>query len=286
MHDMMDPDRGIGEHETIFMVDEKELARRRRRSPESKDEILTWGDAPKDARQRIRHLRMDPRNKDIVEIHPCVHQFENLKYLEIPYRFVKNLTTESIPETVEILRVTGTGAATWPKKARAQGLDFVLATDCQLKLPVEAVPNVTRLLLRLDSHAKMLDRIVEFTSLVGLHLYTVNSNEIFSRISRLSLKFLGLSSGKLDTLEGLSQLGGLTNFYLNSFPNLERLSGLRDLTDLSELTVAFCNRLVDVQDIYELNALRKLRLHDCSALDTDRVEKDLKAMKLEYVFVC
>jgi hypothetical protein len=262
------------------LLDADELARRQARRSELPERMLLWDTAPADA-GTVEELRVTVGPTGTDTLPGWVAGLPRLTYLELPVRFVKSLTPAAIPDSVEVLHVVGSGAATVPKSLALPGVTFLLSNTGTLKFVQHNFPSLDRLSLGLDRPQKMLDVVAGYPGLRALHLSSIHAADLFERIGGLPLEYLGLVGGKLESLNGIGSLTALGSLQLKSLPKLGSLSGIETLAKLEELSIGYCASLDGVSQIAELPRLRRLMLFGLGRVGVDEIRPALERKQLE-----
>jgi hypothetical protein len=262
------------------LLDDAELAARQARRSELPERLLRWDAAPADA-DEVKEIRIIARDGAISGPPAWVAGLSQLKYLELPIRFVKALDAAAVPTSVEVLHVVGTGAAAAPKALVLPGVRFLLCNTGTLKFAPRNFPSLDRLSLGLDGPQKMLDVVAAYDGLRALHLSSVHADDLFGRISGPTLEYLGLVGGKLGSLHGIGALTGLRSLQLKNLAKLGDLAGIEALGALEELSIGYCGALTSVRELASLPRLRRLMLFGLGRVGIEEIRPALERKGLE-----
>lgn len=263
---------------TLF--DEEELTTRRRRGAPQPDRLLQWDVAPSHP-EAVEELRIRARDVDVSSLPAWVASLPRLTFLELPIRFLRSLTPAAVPSSLRVLDAGGTGTVTVPRSLVLPGVTFLLSDTGTLKFTRGNFPSLDRLSLGLDRPQTMLDVVAEYDRLRALHLSSVHADDLFDRIGRLRLEYLGLVNGKLGSLKKIGALGSLRSLQLKNLPKLTELSGLGELEALEELSIGYASALRDVSAIADLPRLRRLMIFGCGRIGVDAIRPTLEAKGLQ-----
>lgn len=285
MHEFMVPGHDLNSDETWKMGDDNQF-RRWQRSGLVDERTLRWGEWPT-ARTlaQIRWLKLETRDKTIIDVPKGLEALDRLEYLKCPYWFLKGMNTRSLPRSLRTLQLSGAGSATAPKKQVLTGIRFLYSPDCAVKFTRENLPDLTRLIVKLDAGATMLENLATYDSLEGIHLSNVSVPNLFARVAPLSPRYVGVYIGEFADLAGIGELAGLTDLFLKSLPSLKSLNHLEEAASLRELTVSYCRALSDASSIATLPQLKKLMVHDCPKLDLNELRAMAKQLGIKDPFI-
>ncbi len=143
-------------------------------------------------------------------------------------------------------------------------------------------PNLSNVDLTIDRKGRMLDEVNMFAKLEALGLRPARKRyDLFSKLAGLPLKFLQIADGHLDSLEGLREIGALTNVWLHNLPKITSIHELIHLKNLEELTIFYCRKILDIKYLLDIQGLKKLKFFGCGDIGVANIQKELEAMGLD-----
>ncbi len=264
IHEAYFGDPTITEADLYYLADAPNAARHRHfgtfRDPVSPQRIIPWGVTPRNLDLgKILKLCVDHDDPAVVDLPGLISELPNLRWLEIPTRFVARLTSEFIPPSTQTLRITKDDKITLPKTLvlpwlrRLQLVDFAT-----LKFRAEQLPAIRQLGLKLDIGGVVLRELARVPDLEGLSVGPIRRASDLESLLQHPLRFFHPLSGFVDTIEPIRACPSLTNLWLDSLSRVTSLVPLNDLPDLRELSVAHCFRVKLDPSFAHLPALRRL----------------------------
>lgn len=291
MHDEFLSDPEITEFDHYYMTDPAYAKQARSdnatRDPSFPKRQLPWGVIPgRVDRSKILMLCIHQDDESVTKLPEVVRELPNLRWLDLPRRFVATLEADAIPPTVRTLRISYGGTATLPKRLVLPGLERLLSDrDGMLKFKSEQIPNVVELTLKLDPGGSLLREVVGMSRLRALVVSPVSNRSVLEAVVKLPLRYLKLNRGHLDTIEPIRDCPTLTNIWLEDLMKLTSIAPLTELPNLRELMVTYCSRLQLGRTLLELPALRKLYLFACKEIGMTAIRPEVERLGLDF-FLC
>ncbi|EMN26071.1 hypothetical protein LEP1GSC065_1388 [Leptospira kirschneri serovar Sokoine str. RM1] len=271
------------ENNVWIMVDEKQKLAWQKTMPFFLENpyVISWNQiSEKINKKQITLLRIFSLDDTIVEIPECIHTFSNLIELEVPRKFILKLESKSLPSSLKTLCITGNGQCTWPSNLNLPTIDSLKTGGFVLRFTHSNLNGLKNLVLKLDKNATMLNVIQKYR-LNSLGLTNVNKNEIFEKISLIGLNQLGIAIGRIESLSGITNLNTLKILNLTNLPRLSDLSEIQFLSKLEELSIQYCNQIINPEVILKLSSLRKLEIVGCKNIGLNSIREKINSMNLE-----
>ncbi len=268
---------------TWIMVDEKQKSAWQKTMPFFLEDphVISWNQiSEKINKKQITLLRILSLDDTILEIPEYIHTFSNLIELEVPRKFILKLENKLLPSSLKTLSITGNGQCTWPSNLNLPNIDTLKTGGFVLRFTHSNLNGLKNLVLKLDKNATMLNVIQKYR-LNSLGLTNVNKNEIFEKISLIDLNQLGIAIGRIESLSGITNLNTLKILNITNLPRLSDLSEIQFLSKLEELSIQYCNQIINPEVILKLSSLRKLEIVGCKNIGLNSIREKINSMNLE-----
>ncbi|QCO35198.1 hypothetical protein [Leptospira interrogans] len=265
------------------MVDEKQKSAWQKTMPFFLEDphVISWNQiSEKINKKQITLLRILSLDDTILEIPEYIHTFSNLIELEVPRKFILKLENKLLPSSLKTLSITGNGQCTWHSNLNLPNIDTLKTEGFVLRFIHSNLNGLKNLVLKLDKNATMLNVIQKYR-LNSLGLTNVNKNEIFEKISLIDLNQLGIAIGRIESLSGITNLNTLKILNITNLPRLSDLSEIQFLSKLEELSIQYCNQIINPEVILKLSSLRKLEIVGCKNIGLNSIREKINSMNLE-----
>ena len=290
MHDEFLRDSAIGELDIYYMqdaaseVETRSFLAARLPGVDAASFHFPWAIIPPGVdTTRVLKLCVDDRDASVVELPDVIRTLPNLLWLDMPRRFVPNLTQEALPPTVRTLRLTGGGNVALPRSLVLPKLERLIGgRDAVLKFSRHQIPNVTDLEVKFDPGGSVLREAVGMEKLVALAAVPFSNRGILEAVARLPLRFLKASRGNLDTVEPLRDCPTLTDLWLEGLTKLTSIASLADLPRLRELSVTYCSKLQLDRSLLRFPALRRLMFFACKDIGLAPLRPEIERLRLDH----
>ncbi len=288
MHNQFRQNSAIGELDIYHMEDPEAAASTRSflvaRVPDPDAQLFPWGIIPPGVdTTRVLKLCVEHCDASVVELPDVIRTLPNLLWLDMPRRFVPNLTQEALPPTVRTLSLTGGRNVALPKSLVLPELKRLIAgRDAVLKFSRHQIPNVTDLGVKFDPGGSVLREVVGMEKLVALAALPFSNRGMLEAVVRLPLGSLKASRGNLDTVEPLRDCPTLTDLWLEDLTKLTSIASLADLPRLRELSVTYCSKLQLDRSLLRFPALRRLMFFACKDIGLTPLEPEIERLGLDH----
>lgn len=219
----------------------------------------------------IACLSIETETTSATKIVKLLRHFKNLRFLGLPTVCIKELTQDTIPSSVAILHVVGSGTANFGKTLKFPNIERLSVG--RAKFSKTQFPCLRHLDANLDD--KSLGELAEYRNLITLNLQRCNNERVFRVLQELNLEFLGITGGKLASLSGIEKLTTMQGLWLQNLSKLTDLTPLSACVALEELTIGYCMNLVRVRPLTRINRLRKLNAYGCGDIGLRNIEAQL-----------
>ena len=166
---------------------------------------------------------------------------------------------------------------------RCQGLRFLVISENKQGLDLSQLPALCD--LSLDWNKRLiLPRAEDSPQLSRLHLWGFLAGNLESLSAYPQLAELHLIQATVQTLDGIGELGRLTDLELAYCSRLRQLRAIAALKSLRTLDIENCKRIQDWSVLQHCAALTLLRLEDCGDIEGISFIKDMPSLQ-EFRFV-
>ncbi|WP_447591430.1 leucine-rich repeat domain-containing protein [Stenotrophomonas rhizophila] len=222
-----------------------------------------------------------PHTRKLSAMPEMIGKIQNLRSLSYIERegssVVSSLKEGDIPVGLEILEIGGTTRIRWP------GVVFPGLKTLYVEQPFTFSASCFPALASISIYPDR--KLVNVKEAVSLPLTELNllsvpvGSEIFNEVAVAPLSALGLLGGRsLKTLDGISQLNGITSVLLKNMTSLEDIRELATLPQLRKLNIQNCKHIKNIEVLNELDSLEDLVIVSCGNLGLSKVESKLSSL--------
>ncbi len=244
---------------------------------------IFWDSFDNTQGEKIQSLRVRVTNKEIINLPDFLYRMPNLLVLELPLSLIKHLDNNSIPPQVKILEVDGDGSSTFDKSFTSTTVQSFSTGMAKIKFTPSNFSSLEHLGIKLDSKNTMIKVIGELKTLNSLEIAPYSDNRIFNELENMKLKYLRISGGRTDSIEGIERLTSLTDIWLQDLQKLTDLTPLSKLPELKEITIAYCKN-ISITPLLSIPKLNKVTLFACGNLTPSEDIPRLKEKLIEARF--
>lgn len=244
---------------------------------------LKWGRIREDAVNASKLIIDDEYADEIPDDFPVLANLLQLRALELDAGFAKKIKPGCLPASLKQLLFTGDRKASWPKA-------IVLENICHLgagsvKFSASNFPYLRQLGMHLGTDRSRLELLGSYSELMQLGLTAVNDNEVFTAIASNKLQGLGLSGGKLTSLNSIRRLENLSELTLSFMTGLQDITALSQLPNLRKLHLSHCKNIRDFSAILQMEQLQDLTLYDCNAEAVSKLRSQITEGSIANLFL-
>jgi hypothetical protein len=227
-------------------------------------DALPPGISPKE----LRALRLvDTKGRFRKRIPKVVRKCPSLEFLGVPIHLGQGVTPRTTPPSLRTLEFQREGKLRIDKAHVFPEVERVLAFQGWLNFSSKSFPRLRHLHTRLDRKARIVDILPEFPELDSLGLRPVRAETLDALGKLEGIRHLGLTSGHIESLDGIERCRQLESIWLRELPLLSDLSPLASLPQLDEVIVHRCPRLGVVEALLSVTSLRRLDMRNCNDED-------------------